>query len=59
MMALYVIAIATTLQTGQVVRTEQFVGLMTQETCERVAQRIEKSQADPTVAQCQITHERH
>jgi hypothetical protein len=28
MMALYVIAIATTLQTGQVVRTEQFVGLM-------------------------------
>ena len=56
MMLLYSITIVTTLQSGQTVKTEQFVGLMTQEQCERVARRIEEAQApDFAVATCHVS----
>ena len=56
MMFLYAITIATTLQGGQTVKTEQFVGLMTQEQCERMARRIEEAQAPhSTVATCHVS----
>jgi hypothetical protein len=55
MMAICAITLVTTLQTGQVVRTEQFAGLMTEETCERVARRIERPQPYPTVATCHVS----
>ena len=51
-MLFYAIAVTTTLQTGQVVRTEQFAGLMTLDACQHMARRIERSQADPTIASC-------
>jgi hypothetical protein len=57
MTALYAITVVTTLLTGQVVKTEQFAGLMTQETCERVARRLERSQPYPTVATCHVSPE--
>jgi hypothetical protein len=55
-MLFYAITVTTTLQTGQVVRREQYAGLMTQEICESEARRIERAQSD-TTATCHADKE--